>query len=357
MATATTFLVIIAAACSGPRAAETSTDPADVAVKLGKVIRTTLRAYVSGFGSVEPEPATKMSPPASAKVASPVSGLLAESRAIEGARVQKGSVLFQLDSRVADVQVQKARQAVSFAEANFERQKHLLSVEATSKRLYQEAEQQLQVARDELANATAQRALLTVTAPLSGTVIRVNARPGDAVDPSTVLAEIVDLDRLVVTAKIRTGDVRFLQLGQNVELTSRRPESPESSGVPVETKAAISFIGSEVDPANDTVTVRAALPANSGLRPGQFVTLRVLYAEHRNSFAVPQDSVVTDSAGSSSWVAVVENNIASRRPVKTGIADHGLVEVQGDGLKEGEVIVATGSYGLPDHTRVRQAAQ
>jgi membrane fusion protein (multidrug efflux system) len=138
-------------------ASEEAQQPTEVAVKVGKITRATLRAYVTGFGTVEPEPATSGQPPASAKIGSPVAGLLAESHAVEGQRVSKGTVLFQLDSRVADVQVQKARQAADFAERALDRQKKLLEVDATSQRLYQEADAQAQAARNELANAHSSR--------------------------------------------------------------------------------------------------------------------------------------------------------------------------------------------------------
>ena len=121
-------------------ASEEAQQSTQVAVKVGKVTRATLRAYVTGFGAVDPEPATAGQPPASAKIGSPVAGLLAESHAVEGQRVPKGTVLFQLDSRVADVQVQKARQVADFAERALERQEKLLEVDATSQRLFQEAD-------------------------------------------------------------------------------------------------------------------------------------------------------------------------------------------------------------------------
>jgi len=331
---------------------------AEVSVMFGKVVRTTLHAYVNGFGTVEPQPATSGQPPANARIGVPVAGLVAESRAVEGERVQKGATLFRLDSRVADVQVEKARQAVEFAQHAFERQQRLLSVEGTSKKLYQDAEQQLQAARYELANATAQRALMTIQAPIAGTVIHVAAKPGDAVDPTTALAEIVDMDRLVVSANIRTSEVNALRLGERADVSPGQPEAPgQGLNLPPSAKATVSFIGADVNRSNDTVTVRALLPAHSGLRPGQFVTLRVTYDEHRNCLAVPVDSLVTDVGSSSASIAVVTDNVAIKRPVKVGIRDNGLVEVEGEGLQEGTVIVATGAYGLPDHTRVHEAGR
>jgi membrane fusion protein (multidrug efflux system) len=331
--------------------------PTEVAVKVGRVTRATLRAYVTGFGTIEPEPATSGQPPASAKIGSPVAGLLAESHAVEGQRVSKGTVLFQLDSRVADGQVQKARQAADFAERAFDRQKKLLEVEATSQRVYQEADAQAQAARNELANLQAQRELLTIHAPIDGTVTKVFAKPGDSIDVTTVLAEMVDLDRLVVSAKIRSTDVAVLRSGQHVEASPGRPEEPGQATTAGTVGATVSYISSAVDPATDTVIVRASLPRQSVLRPGQFVTVRILYDEHRDRLAVPIDSVVTDANGSGAFIAIVNDNTATKHPVKVGFKDNGLAEIDGADLREGTLIVASGAYGLPEKTRIKPITQ
>jgi len=339
-------------------ASEETQQPTEVAVSVGKITRATLHAYVTGFGTVEPEPATPDQPPASAKIGSPVSGLLAESRAVEGQRVPQGADLFQLDSRVADVQVEKARQAAEFAERALERQKKLLEVDATSQRLYQEADAQAQAARNELANVQAQRALLTIHAPISGTVTRVLAKPGDAVDLTTVLAEMVDLDRLVVSAKIRSGDIAAVRRGQHVDLSPGRLEAPgQATTATPAMSATVSVISSTVDPATDTILVRASLPRQSVLRPGQFVTVRILSDEHRDCLVVPIDSVVTDESGRGAFIALVTNNTATKRPVTVGLKDNGLAEVDGADLREGMLIVASGAYGLPDKTRIRPITQ
>ena len=107
-------------------------------------------------------------PAASARVAPFVPGVVTQVKCVEGQRVEKGAVLFQLDTRAADV-------AVDFAEKTLERQRKLVQIESTSQKALQEAEQQLAAAR-------AQRALLQVQAPLAGTVVRVNVKPGEAVD-------------------------------------------------------------------------------------------------------------------------------------------------------------------------------
>jgi multidrug efflux pump subunit AcrA (membrane-fusion protein) len=119
----------------------------------------------------------------------------------------------------------------------------------------------------------------------------------------------------------------------------------------------LTFISPAVDQATDTVLVRASLPRQSVLRPGQFVTVRIAYDEHRDRLAVPIDSVVTDPGGHGASIALVSGNTAAKYAVTVGIRDNGLVEIEGADLHEGAEIVASGAYGLPDKTRIRPIAQ
>ncbi len=331
--------------------AEAAAEPTVVAVHVAPIVRATLHGYVAAWGTVEPQQATRARPPASARIAALVPGLVAEVRCAEGQKVAKGAVLFQLDTRVADVAVEKARQAVEYAQQVFERQKKLGPGEATSERLYQEAEQNLVVARNELANAEAQRALLTITTPLAGTVVRVSARPGDTVDLTTVLAEVVDLDRLVVGAAVRSTDVARLKLGQPAEMWTER----EAVGAPAAGArtypGAVVFIGSEVDPGTDTVRVRTSVRSGSGLRPGQFLNLRIVAEERKDRLAVPVASIVTHEGVSE--IAIVKGDRAVKQKVTVGLRDGDLVEVEGEGLTAGMTVVTEGAYGLPEESQIQ----
>ncbi len=339
-----------AAPADPPGGAEDSA-PTVVAVQVAPIVRTTLRGYVTAWGTVEPQQATRSAPPASARIAALAPGLMAEVACAEGQRVARGAVLFRLDTRVADVAVEKAREDVAYAEQLLERQKKLGAGEATSQRAYQEAEQNLVVARNALKNAEAQRGLLIITTPLGGTVVRVSAKPGDTIDPTTVLADVIDLDRLVVAAVVRSADVARLATGQPAEVWTER----EAVGAPAPGAATypstVVFIGSEVDPATDTVRVRTSIRAGSGLRPGQFVNLRIAAEQLADRLAVPVASVVT--RGGASQVAVVQGDRAVMRAVTTGLRDGDLVEVDGQGLKEGMTVVTEGAYGLPEESRIR----
>ena len=324
--------------------------PTVVPVETARIVKTTLRSYVEASGIVEPQPAAAAAPSAQATVASPVGGLISEIRCAEGARVARGDILFRLDGRLNDVAVTRAEQAVAFAEAAFRRQQQLGAGEATSLRLYQEAEAALASARSDLRAAEAQRALLNVAAPLSGTVVSLRAKPGDSVDPTTVLAEIVDLDRLVVTTQVRAARIREVKPGQVVELLDAPSSEPTASAPPVG-HGLVAYVGAVVDPKTDTVTVRASVPRGTGLRPGQFVEVRILIAERPDCLAAPVEGLVTEDG--KTMLAVVKGDVATKVEVRAGVREGQLVEVVGDGMTEGTTVVAAGAYGMPHETKIR----
>jgi RND family efflux transporter MFP subunit len=301
----------------------------EVPVQVTKIVRTTLRGYVTAYGTVEPEPAGER-PAASARVGTSVPGIVTEVKCAAGQQVDKGTVLFQLDSRTADVAVQTAERVL-------ERQKQLMRVEGTSQKTLQEAEQQLAAAR-------AQQSLLRVQSPLAGIVTSVNVRPGEAVDLTTVLAEVLDPSRLVVSVNVPSSELTTLKAGQAAEVRVNESATPIT--------ATVSYVSPQVDSRSGTALVRATLPANSGLRAGEFVTLRIVSEEHKDCLAVPVESVVKSVEGGT-VIAIVEHDRALQKSVKAGLRDGGWVEVQADGLGEGMTVVAVGAYGLPKETKIR----
>jgi membrane fusion protein, multidrug efflux system len=294
------------------------TTPTIVTVQTGVLKLATLHRYVTGYGTVEPAPATAEQPAAGAQLAAPSAGVVAKVNVLDGQPVEKGAVLMELNSGTATAE--SAAQEV-------ERQKKLYAQENGSLRNLQAAEAQL--------------ALLRVTAPLSGTVARVNVKPGQAVDLTTVVAEVMDLNRLAVSAEIPAAEAGDLKPGQTVELLTDLPVTTE-----------LLFVSPDVDKNNGTVLARALLPANSGLRPGQFVRFRIVTATQANCLAAPEGSVVTDIGGKS-VIALVQGEEATQKPVQTGLRENGWVEVAGNGLKEGDSVVTVGAYGLPEKTKIQ----
>jgi membrane fusion protein (multidrug efflux system) len=342
-------IVIVAAVAAAlvlllkPKSAGESEEvKADMAVHTGTIVRATLHRTVSAYGSVEPEPATPSRAPADADVASPVAGVVAHIDCVEGQRVAQGDVLFRLDSRVADVAREKAKKALAFAEESFARQAKLLPVEGTSKKAYLEAEAALNQARSDLAAAETDLALLKIQAPLSGTVVKINSEPGESVELSTVLAKIIDLGRLVATVNVPSREAPLVKSGQAV-----RFEGTESE------PGKVLYVGSQIDDKNDAVPVRVSLPAGPAFRPGQFLGVRIVCEEKAGCLAVPESAAVADAIGADTGLIVaVEGEKALRKPVKFGLREGGLVEVDGDGIKEGMVIVTDDAYAVPNDTKI-----
>jgi membrane fusion protein, multidrug efflux system len=323
----------------------------EVSVQVGKITRATLHGYVQAYGTIQLAVATKSVPAARVGITAPSAGLISEVSCVEGQTVSQGDTLFRLNSRVAEATVKQAQQAVELADKDFARQKELMQSRGTSEKLLQEAEYRLAAAKDDLTKARTELSLLQVTAPISGTIVRVLARPGETVNMSDPLAELIDPNRLTVEFRVPSEQASLLKPEQKVEIeTSDRVAGPngQTSRVPAE----LTFVDSVVDPQTGTVLARASVPADTGLRPGQFVKVRVIYLEKTDCLVVPEESLVTTPEGRT-VIAVVENDKAFQKVVQAGLHENGLVEVQAEGIHEGMQIVTVGAYGLPSETKIR----
>ncbi len=289
-----------------------------VSVQVGQLKRMTLHRYVTGYGSVGPAPASADEPAADAPLAAPVAGVVARVNVFAGQQVKEGEVLMELNSGAT---------TFALAKQELERQKKLYDQHNASLKALQDARAQLDSLR--------------VTAPLSGTVTRLKVKPGQAVDASTVVAEVMDLKRLVVSAEIPAAEADQMKVGEAVQVLTDPPVD-----------AKLSFVSPTVDASNDTVRIRGGLPADSHLRPGQFVSLRVVTGVHTNCLTAPEESVVTDINGQS-VISLVHGDEATQAHVQTDFRENGRVEVIGTGLTADDSVVTVGAYGLPAKTRIQ----
>lgn len=319
-----------------------------VTVAVAKVIRTTLRAYVTAYGNVETAPAGGTNQPAGgARLTAPVSGFVVAVPGTEGAAVAPGAVLVQLDARAAEAAVAKARATLTAAEKARARQSKLQAVDGTSERAWQEAEERFAAAQSELAAANFQQSLLTIRAPLAGTLTRLRVKPGEWLEAAKEIGEIVDANQLVVALQVPAAETAHLRAGQRAQVFARLGELEKPLA-----EATVQFVSSQITAGTDSVGVRLALPPGSGLRAGQFVAARVVVDERADRLAVPRAAVYTDQEGQST-LSIVEGDVAKQKTVKIGLRDGALVEIEGEGLRAGATVVTQGSYALPKETKVR----
>jgi len=114
----------------------------------------------------------------------------------------------------------------------------------------------------------------------------------------------------------------------------------------------VSFVSPQVDPRTGSVMVGIDLPSGASLRSGLAVRVRIIAEEHKDVLAVPREAVVADENGDSA-IAIVVGDQATHKTVKAGLEEGGLIEIAADGLKEGDTVVTSGAYGLPQATRVK----
>jgi membrane fusion protein (multidrug efflux system) len=335
--------VLALGACSGAVTQEEQVET-EVAVQVGTVTKADLRARVEAYGMVEPEPAKSGHPGGGAKLAAPVAGIVVAMHVIEGQSVKAGDVVVELDDRIAQAAVDKARHALVFAQQVVDRQVRVLTFGGTTMQAKQEADQRLAAARAELASALAAIAQVQLASPLDGVVARISVQPGQSVDLNTVVAEVIDLKRLVATVSVPADEATQLRAGQTADIFTDNAKKPAATGT-------VSFVSPSVDLKTAAALVRLALPEKSGLRPGQFVGARIVTEELTGRLVVPRDSVV--KADDAEVIYVVEGNKAVQMPVKTGLRDGGVIEVAAEGLKEGDTIVTVGAYGLPKETKIK----
>jgi len=324
-----------------------------VAVSVARVIKTTLRATVTGYGTVEAAPLSagaQAQPAGSARLAAGVSGIVANVTRAEGDRVQAGDVIVQLDSRAADAAVSRATAAVTAAEQARERQTRLQAADATSQRAMLDADERLAAARAELAAAELTRSQLVLRAPIAGVVTSLQTSPGEWLEAGKVAAEIVNPDRLVLAAQIPLADAAALKIGQTANLFARL-DGGAGADKPLAT-GALEFISPRVTAGANSVLVRIALPAGTTIQAGRFLGVRIVTETRAGRLAVPIESVYTDGEGRST-LSIVVDGVAHRKTVKTGLRDGALVEVEGEGVTENAVVVTVGSYALPETTKVR----
>lgn len=69
------------------------------------------------------------------------------------------------------------------------------------------------------APSAASQSSFPVTAPVDGTVIRVDGKEGQVIGAAQPLAYVADLDHLTVTAYINETDIQRVRVGQRVEVT------------------------------------------------------------------------------------------------------------------------------------------
>jgi membrane fusion protein, multidrug efflux system len=294
-----------------------------------------------------------------------VSGFLDRIAYQEGELVKEGQLLFQLDPKPFQAQVEAARGALqsqqarlTTAQANLGRVKPLAEQNALSQSDLDRAQGEFDAAKAAVysAQASLTQAELnlgyaTIRSPVTGLAGRALQRQGafvNSVAESANLTYVAAIDPIWVSFSISQNQAarwaEEVRLGQVV-----RPRSLDyeidlvmPDGTPFPQKGRINFADPSFSPDTGSFTVRAVLPnPKMQMRPGMFVTALMKGAVRPNAFVVPQLAVQQGSNGHLVYVVNATGN-AEVRPVVVGdYVDQTLIVITG-GLKAGDRVVVDG---------------
>jgi len=293
-----------------------------------------------------------------------VSGYLQSVHFKEGAIVRQGDVLFQIDPRPFQAEVDRlkgdlsqAKAQRSRAQSDFERAERLhnndgMSAEEYDRRAAVRNEAEARIASTEAALRGAELNLefTRVTAPITGRVGRAEITEGNLVESGTAqvkpLTTLVSLDPIYVYFDVDEQTyLKYARLTQSHGTSSHDLRSAAWLGLADEDAfphiGQVSFVDNQVSSSTGTIRLRATFAnKNLALTPGLFARIRLQGGGTQSGCLAKDEAVVTDL--NQKYVLVLgKNNTLAYRPVKLGPMTDGLRVVR-DGLRQGDVIVVSG---------------
>jgi RND family efflux transporter MFP subunit len=316
-----------------------------------------------------------LSSPKTVTVSARVSGLIEEAPFQEGAIVHAGDLLFRIDPRPfqADLDNKKAAvaQARAMAEktrADFARSTELLKAEViarsdfdNTKASYGEAAASLNAADAALETARLNLEWTDVRAPITGRISRMNVTVGNLVNGGsgqmTALTTIVSIDPLYSYINVpESAALRYQQLALKENKSSVAGANVACSlQLENETnfphQGVIDFVDNQVDVNTGTQQIRCVFPnPTTIMTPGLFAVTRIPASDHYQALLIPDAAVNTDQ--DERYLLIVgANNVVQQRPVKLG-ALFGTLRSITDSLKPGERVIVNGMQSAQSGAKV-----
>ena len=246
--------------------------------------------------------------------------------------------LAKRDLDTAAVSLTQARNA--FEEA----QKHYDQLVAVDRHQQGKAARgQLGAAKGKYESAVAQLDYAEIRSPIDGVVTDRPLYPGEMASSGTPLITVMNISSLIARAHIPQSEAQLLKVGDPATITA------PGASVPVNGKVTV--VSPALDPGSTTVEVwiQTTNTANS-LKPGTSVQFSVAVQTIRNALAIPKSALLTGDHGTTVMV-VDPAGLAHQRSVEVGIQTDDQAQIT-KGLQEGEQVVTTGAFGLPDGVKV-----
>lgn len=288
-------------------------------------------------------------------VSTPLSGLATRVLVQTNQSVKQGAALIRISSpELGPLQLQllQAASRASLARKAAQREKALFDEGIIARRRHEEAQANLSESEATLRQAKAalrfsgmgnvqiERVVatgkledaITLSAQSAGTVVSINVKPGQRVEPSVALLHLAQVDRLALEIQAPAAQAGAWHAGSKLTLQGR----PGT--------ATVTSISPMVSAGSQTVAIRAALdPAASDLRPGELVTVQLPLPAASGTWDVPLAAVARDNA--KAYVFVRSGTAFEARTVSVVSSAGQRVRISGP-LRAGEKIAVSGVIAL-----------
>jgi multidrug efflux system membrane fusion protein len=269
----------------------------------------------------------------------------------EGAAVAAGDLLFRIDARPFQAEVDRLRAEhkrataeLGLAQSYAARAERLLARNATSKEEFEQLAADAAVAEAALASVGAaleaaelNLSFTRVTAPISGRVSRAIVTVGNLVEPSTALTTLVSTSP--VYAYFDIDEHTFLEIVSPNGAADVYVGLIDEEGYPHH--AQLDFVDNRVDADHGTIRARAVLENDSGrFTPGLFARIRLVSPREFTAAFVDDRAIGTD-LGRKFVFVVDDQNVVQYRGVETGRLIDGM-RIVTSGLSLNELVVVNG---------------
>lgn len=265
----------------------------------------------------------------------------------KGRMARAGDTLAVLENRVLTATYHQARAALNQARLDYSSKKVLFEKKAISENEYLNAKYGIESAEAAFELAQARYDKLAITAPISGVVNDRYYDIGAYVNPMTPIFEMIDKERLKISAGVAERFLADIEVGTPVTITF--DAFPELS-----IESAVSFRSSSIDPVNRTFQIEVDIANPEGrLAPQMVANVQVLRQRYAESIVVPLDALMESEAG---WfVYVADGGVARKVPVERVAIQESAVLTRG--LQAHQQLVVVGQQNLTEGDSLKVVSQ
>jgi membrane fusion protein, multidrug efflux system len=309
-------------------------------VEVAKVEQGEIRRMISVSGTLQALPNQDV------KVSPLVAGRVAQVLAIEGNSVSTGEVIARLDASLFQDQLNQAKATLENARLNEERVDRLYERGIAAGKEKEDAHKDYLIAQSAFSAAQIQLSRTQVHSPISGVVVQRFVSAGEQVDGTSgqPILEVANFDPIELVSPLQTNYLSLVHGGQDAEL---RTDAYADVVFPGKVTAVLPAVTENTNAV--TVWIRFENPKGQ-LRKGMFAQAQIVTSVQNDALYVPAAAVVTSNNEPKVFVVGSDFKVQERR-VDLKWRDGDRVEI-GEGVKLGELVVTTGSYGLGDGMKV-----